>query len=112
MTRAADLIQKWESEAAGELAPEACRVHLPLESVARLDALAEMFAPRTREQLVSELLSMALDQVVASFPYIEGDEIIARDEEGDPVFQDVGNTPRYLELVRKHLQTLSEVDTD
>ncbi|MEE4145436.1 MAG: type 1 pili tip component [Halieaceae bacterium] len=110
--RATDLIEKWETEAAGELDPEACRVHLPLESVARLDALAEMFPPRTREQLVSELLAMALDQVAASFPYIEGDEIIARDEEGDPVFQDVGHTPRYLELVRKHLQKLTKAGAD
>ena len=45
-----------------------------------------------------------------SFPYVEGDRVISRDEEGDPVFEDVGHTPRFLGLVRKHMERLSGQD--
>ena len=110
--KAAELIHIWESEAAGKLAPEAYKVHLPVETVARVEALAEMFSLRSREQLISDLLALALDSVVASFPYIEGDVIATHDEEGDPVFEDVGYTPRYLELVKKHRDALGKVSGD
>ena len=105
-----ELIEMWEREAAGDLTRAEYAVRLPLEDAARLEALAEMFPRRTREQLVTELLSVALDQVVSAFPYIEGDRVISRDEEGDPVFEDVGHTPRFLGLVRKHMERLSGQD--
>ena len=101
-----DLIRIWDSEVAGEIAPEAYQVHLPLDSVAKIEALAEMFPHRTRERLISELLSVALDEVVSCFPYIEGDVVITNDEEGNPIFEDIGHTPRYLNLVRKHVERL------
>ena len=102
-----DLIETWEREAAGDLTREEYTVRLPLEDAARLEALAEMFPRRSREQLITELLSVALDEVVSGFPYVEGGRVIARDEEGDPVFEDVGHTPRYLRLVREHMERLA-----
>ena len=105
-----ELIEMWEREAAGDVTREEYAVRLPLEDAARLEALAEMFPRRTREQLVTELLSVALDQVVSGFPYVEGDRVISRDEEGDPGFEDVGHTPRFLGLVRKHMERLSGQD--
>lgn len=110
--KAAELIHIWESGTAGELAPEAYKVHLPIESVARIEALADMFPPRSREHLISDLLALALDSVVASFPYIEGDVIATRDEEGDPVFEDVGYTPRYLQLVKTYREALAKPASD
>jgi hypothetical protein len=65
-----------------------------------------MFPRRTREQLMTDLLSAALDDLVTSLPYIQGDKIIAWDEEGDPIFEDAGQTPLYLRLTRKHLSRL------
>lgn len=103
-----ELIETWERDAAGELADETYYVNLPLEDAAKIEALAEIYPRRTREQLIAELLSVALDQVVASFPYLPGDRVIARDEEGDPIFEDIGQTPRFLELVHKHVERLRD----
>ena len=102
-----ELIEMWDREAAGDLTREQYAVRLPLEDAARLEALAEMFPRRTREQLITELLSVALDQVVSGFPNVDGDRVISRDEEGDPVCEDVGHTPRYLRLVRKYMERLA-----
>ena len=101
-----DLIDVWESEAHGELSGETYQVRLPLDTAAKLEALVELFPLRTREQFIAELLGVALDDVMSSFPYVQGDKVIARDEEGDPMFEDVGHTPRYLELVHRHIDKL------
>lgn len=100
------LIESWDAEAAEDLTREQYAVRLPLDSAAKLEALAEMFPGRTREQLITELLSVVLDQVVEAFPYVQGRDVIARDEEGDPVFEDVGHTPRFLQLVGRHMEKL------
>lgn len=104
--RFAELLKTWDREAAAELAEKVYEVQLPLEEAAKLEALVELFPLRTREQLVTELLATALDEMVESFPYVEGRNIIARDEEGDPVYEDVGYTPRFLEAVKKHMERL------
>jgi len=43
----------------------------------------------------------------ASLPYVKGSTVVATDEEGDPLYEDVGPTPRFLALSRRHLQDLS-----
>ena len=39
-------------------------------------------------------------------PYVAGQRVIATDEQGDPVYEDSGPTPRFIELTRKHRRTL------
>ena len=53
------------------------------------------------------LVSEALEELEASFPYIKGKQVIATDEEGDPLYEDVGPTPRFLTLSRRYLHDLS-----
>jgi hypothetical protein len=40
-------------------------------------------------------------------PYVKGSTVVATDEEGDPLYEDVGPTPRFLALSRRHLHDLS-----
>ncbi|WP_116366542.1 type 1 pili tip component [Parahaliea mediterranea] len=101
-----ELVSQWTHEALGEMSEERYSVQLPIGDAARIEALAEMFPRRTREQIITELLSAALDDVVSHLPYEQGSKVIARDEEGDPIYEDVGLTPRYLELTRQHAEKL------
>jgi hypothetical protein len=39
-------------------------------------------------------------------PYIAGKRVISTDEQGDPVYEDIGPTPRFMELARKHRRRL------
>ena len=61
-----------------------------------------MYPGNSAEELVSDLLSAALDELEAAMPYEAGDRVIREDEYGDPVYEDIGPTPRFLELVRRH----------
>lgn len=98
-----ELVAQWETHAQGKLTKETYAVHLLVEDAARLDALVEMYPKRSKEQLISELLSAALGQLEASFPYIQGTKVVATDEMGDAIYEDVGPTPRFLALTKKHL---------
>ena len=100
------LLDSWRESAAAPRTVRAYAVRLPLDDAAQLAALAEMFPGRAPEQLISELLSQALREVAAAMPYVPGPRVISTDEQGDPVYEDVGPTPRFMELTRHHRRTL------
>lgn len=102
-----ELLESWQERAAAPRTVRAYAVRLPVDDAARLDALAELFPGRTAEQLITELLSVALKEIAAAMPYVAGPRVIARDEQGDPVFEDVGPTPRFMALVRRHRRRLA-----
>lgn len=103
-----ELIGHWEQNARGQLTQETYCLHLDLESAARLNALAEMYPKRNVEVLLAELVSAALEELEASLPYVKGSKVVAVDEQGDPLYEDIGPTPRFLALSRQYLQRLSE----
>ncbi len=100
------LLQSWTQGATAARTAQAYRIRLPLDDAARLGALAEMFPGRTVEQLISELLAAALQEVAAAMPYVPGSRVISTDEQGDPLFEDVGPMPRFLALTRTHRRRL------
>ncbi|MFJ5295140.1 pilin assembly protein [Pseudomonas sp. SLFW] len=103
-----ELAKHWEDSAKGRLTKTGYAVHLDVEAAARLAAIAEMYPKRSAEELLGELIGAALEDLEASFPYIKGQHVVATDEEGDPLYEDVGPTPRFLALSRRYLQDLSE----
>jgi hypothetical protein len=101
-----ELLDSWRERAAGERTVKSYAVRLPVDDAARLGALAEMFPGRTAEQLITELLGAALKEVAAALPYVAGPKVISADEQGDPVYEDIGPTPRFMALTRKHRRQL------
>ena len=81
-------------------------MRLPLEDAARLHALAELFPGQAIEEIVTDLLGASLDEIAAAIPYERGPKVISRDDQGDPVYEDVGLTPRFVELTRKYKKSL------
>lgn len=102
-----ELAQHWEQNVKGRLSPSGYVLHLDVESAARLAALSEMYPKRRPEELLGELVGAALEELEASFPYVQGQHVIATDEEGDPLYEDIGPTPRFLALSRRYLHDMS-----
>lgn len=103
-----ELVNQWESHAQGALTKDTYAVHLRAEDAAKIDALAEMYPKRSKEQLICELLSAALGQLEESFPYVQGTAVVATDEMGDAIYEDIGPTPRFMELTKKHFAKYKE----
>jgi predicted DNA-binding protein len=102
-----ELLDSWRASAAAPRTVRTYAVRLPLEDAARLAALADMFPGRTAEQLLTELLAAALQEVAAAMPYVAGERVISTDEQGDPVYEDVGPTPRFIQLTRTYRRQLA-----
>lgn len=107
-----ELHRQWEKQAAEPLTRQEYRVRLPEHDAARIEALVEMYPLRTREQLITELLSAALDDLERFFPYEEGNRVVGEDEQGDPVFEDAGPTTRFVSLSRAHQERLRDEGED
>jgi hypothetical protein len=101
-----ELLDSWRAGASSPRTARSYQVRLPVDDAARLAALADMFPGRSAEQLISELLSQALNELAAAMPYVAGKRVISTDEQGDPLYEDVGPTPRFIELAREHRRQL------
>lgn len=100
------LVEQWQAHDQGRLTRRDYAIPLTLEDAARLAALSEMYPKRSPEDLLGDLVSAALEELEGSFPYVQGSKVVATDELGDPMYEDIGQTPRYLALSRKHLADL------
>jgi hypothetical protein len=104
----AELIERWSQAAPHRMTREQYAVRLPIEDAARLHALAELFPGHTPEEMITDLLSAALREVEAAMPYRPGPKVISQDEQGDPIYEDVGLTPRFEKLVRQYAEKLQK----
>jgi len=100
------LLDRWKKQPVPERTAKEYAVRLPLDDASRLHALTELFPGRTIEEIVTDLLHAGLDEIAAAMPYEPGPKIISRDDHGDPVYEDVGLTPRFVDLTRKFKKLL------
>jgi hypothetical protein len=103
-----ELLARWQSDAADRVTAHTYPVHLHLDDAARIHALAELFPGRTREQIITDLISAALDELATAMPYVAGTTVIRSDEQGDPIYEDAGLTPRFIALTRKYQKVLKD----
>jgi hypothetical protein len=103
-----ELIKEWEKTASEESAPHKYTLKLPLSVAARISALAEMYPQRSKDEIVIDLLTTALDELLEAFPYEPGDSVTGTDEFGEPIYEDVGLTPQFIELTHKYTQALEK----
>ena len=102
------LLDAWLGERSPELSEEHFSIRLSVDDAARLAALTEIFPGTTPERIISDLLHTGLDEIEAAMPYVAGSRVIREDEFGDPVYEDVGMTPRFLEAVKSHRRRLDK----
>ena len=96
------LLDDWGNTQKPPSTIESYAIQLRLDTAARVHALAELFPGVTREHIITDLLSLAIRELEAAIPYVPGEKVIREDDHGDPVYEDAGLTPRFLELVKKH----------
>ena len=101
-----DLLEEWGKSASEKRAAHIYPIKLPISVAARIRALAELYPGRSEKEIMVDLLATALDELLEALPYVKGEHVIREDDFGNPVYEDVGPTPRFLELTNKHTQIL------
>jgi hypothetical protein len=102
------LLENWHNRSEREKFSHEYTVRLTAHEQAKIAALAEMFPGMDEAQIVRDRIASALTELEAGMPYVAGNRVISEDEQGDPIYEDAGLTPRFLELTRKHLQDIEE----
>ncbi len=100
------LLDRWKKTAAPQKTAQEYSIRLALDDAARLHALAELFPGQPLEAILSDLLRTSLDEIAAAMPYERGSKVISSDDHGDPLYEDVGLTPRFVELTRRFKKEL------
>lgn len=106
----ADLISRWGAQTHDPLAGKRYKMQLPLRDAARIEALQVMYPDCSEEEIVSDLLHAALDELEVAMPYVRGERIIAEDDQGDPIYEDLGPTPRFYRLSHEIMRKLSRAE--
>ena len=108
MKKIKDIVLTWHANA--KEAREVKQISLPvnLHDVARIHALTELYPNLSEQIIITDLLNAALDEVEACLPYVQGQKVIARDDQGDPIYEDAGLTPKLMDLTRKHMAILKQ----
>jgi hypothetical protein len=101
------LLDNWQQKAPPVVTATEIAVRLSIDDAARLQALADLFPGHSHESIVTDLLAVALRELEAAMPYVRGTKVVSRDEQGDPIYEDVGPTPRFNELTRKYRKKLA-----
>ena len=102
------LLDRWQKAAIPARTARQYAVRLSLDDAARLHALTELFPGQALEEIITDLLHAGLDEIAAAMPYERGPKVISRDDQGDPVYEDIGLTPRFIELSRKFKKELQK----
>jgi len=100
------LLKHWEKKAEEHQELRDYTLRLPRYELAKIQALNEMYPGKEESELLGDLLITALHELEAAFPYIQGDKVVAEDENGDPIYEDIGPTPRFIDLTRKYANQL------
>lgn len=101
------LLDNWQQTTPPPLTTAEYTVRLTLDDAARVHALAEMYPGHSQEEIITDVLSVALRELEAAMPYLRGSQVISTDEQGDPVYEDAGPTPRFIALTRKYRKKLA-----
>jgi hypothetical protein len=96
-----DLIERWEEASAEPLTVRKYCIQLPLPDAARIEALVQLYPRRRVDEILRDLISAALDEVEAAFPYRQGPRVISEDDQGDPIFEDAGPAPQFRKLAAR-----------
>lgn len=103
-----ELMLSWESASHQNYGDEKYQVRLPLRDAARIEALTGLYPGLNRDEIMAQLIGVALDEVERQMPYKQGKKVVSVDELGDPLYEDVGLTPRYLKLRHQCAQSFHE----
>jgi hypothetical protein len=100
------LLDRWKKDAPPFRTAREYAIRLDLDDASRLHALAELFPGQPLETIISDLMRAGLDEIAAAMPYVRGPKVISRDDQGDPLYEDIGLTPRFVDLTRKYKKNL------
>ena len=102
-----DLAKVWAAPDNSRLTAKQQSFRLPVHVAAKIQALCELYPHRTKTEIVGDLLSTALEDVIRGLCWTEG-RAIAEDHDGQPIHEDLltFEGSRFQDAANKHFKIL------
>lgn len=104
MSKAAELHSFWSLPDNSRLTSKQYSFRLPVHVAAKLAALSDMYPQKTRTEIVGDLLSTAIDDLVSGMPCVKG-RVVDVDEDGEH-YEDIGPRSQYWSLADKYYKAI------
>lgn len=103
-----DLLKFWATRDNSKLSAKQLSIRLPTHIAARISALCEIYPSKNRTQVISDLLSTALDNLEDGMSYDESAEPSFVHPEVGPIYEvyGLGTKGHYLNTTNKYLTEL------
>ena len=98
------LISRWKMLPQEEFDGEKYTVKISHSEAAKIEAIQKLYSGLNSQMVIHQLLVSALNSFEEALPYVQGSRITGEDEFGDPIFEDIGDMPKYLKFIEKHHQ--------
>jgi hypothetical protein len=106
--KAKDLAVVWSRPDSTRLAPKQVSVRLPVQVLARIRALEELYPTRNRTEIIGDLLSSALDEVAQGLPMYKGKCLGPENDSDELLFEVEGPAERFRLLSNQHFQAIEK----
>lgn len=106
MSKASELHSFWSLPDNSRLTSKQYSFRLPVHVAAKIAALCEMYPQKTRTEIVGDLLSTAIEDLVDGMPYVDGRRLGVDPETGEEICEDIGPAPQFRRLANQHYQEL------
>ncbi|NRB37212.1 MAG: hypothetical protein HRU20_01945 [Pseudomonadales bacterium] len=103
--KVSSLLAGWEKQGQQKLNRIGTEILLSCDDKSKIAALSEIYH-LSEAQLLSSIINSSLKEIEQAMPYKAGDKII-REEEGEPIYEDIGPTPAYLQAKKRKQQEFS-----
>lgn len=104
--RVKDLANHWGLKKNPVKTDKYYEIRLTDTNAAKIAAIAEVFDAGSEEDVIADLLAAALNELEESLPYKQGTKVVALDEENDPIYEDIGLTPKLLRATDEKLKEI------
>ena len=106
MSKAAELHKFWSLPDNSRLTSKQYSFRLPVHVAAKIAALCEMYPQKTRTEIVGDLLSTAIDDLINGMPFVDGRVVAIHPETGEELCEDVGPRVQFSSLADMHYKTI------
>ena len=104
-----DLVHRWHEDPQYPLTPRQTSIRLPIDVAAKVAALCEIYPARTKSEIIADLVTSSIEQLVRALPSEKGELLEVESVSGQVrVYQDIGLKGRYLEATARHLRHLEQ----
>lgn len=106
MSKASVLHNFWSQPDNSRLTSKQYSYRHPVHVAAKIAALCDMYPQKTRTEILNDLLSTSIDDLVSGMPYVAGKPFDVDPETGEEMCEDIGPRSQFWTLADKHYKAL------